>query len=70
MSTINRGRRVNHQPGYDTERALPPDENFLHVFKGGPLCGPPGAPVGKRARLRLFGRSGPAPPRAPEGPAE
>jgi hypothetical protein len=49
---------------------LSPDENFLHVFKGGPLRGPPGAPVGTRARLRLFGRSGHAPPRAPERPAE
>ncbi|MEU7986661.1 hypothetical protein AB0B56_17495 [Streptosporangium canum] len=42
-----------------------PDENFLHVFKGGPLRGPPGALVGKRARLRLFGRSGHAPPARP-----
>ncbi|GAA3473675.1 hypothetical protein [Nonomuraea roseola] len=41
------------------------NENFLYVFKGGPLRGPPGALVGKRARLRLFGRSGHAPPYAP-----
>ncbi|QYC37712.1 hypothetical protein Nocox_00365 [Nonomuraea coxensis DSM 45129] len=38
------------------------DENFLYGFKGGPLRGPPGAPGGLRARLRLFGRSGHAPP--------
>ncbi|MGP3965113.1 hypothetical protein ACTWPT_55115 [Nonomuraea sp. 3N208] len=41
------------------------DENFLYDFKGGPLRGPPGALADLRARLRLFGRSGHAPPSAP-----
>lgn len=38
MSSTSRGRTRAH---------VLPDENFLYVFKGGPLRGPPGAPDGR-----------------------